>query len=587
MALSSSSKTEMAAVEQGRDELSSPALDVLEAGRAEAALLASERRARVLFEGIDDAVFVHDLQGRILDANPAATRLLGYSRAEMLGLTTSEIDEPEFAAGYASRLAAQLDDGHLACEGRHRTKDGRVIPVEIRTSSIQLDDQPAVLAVIRDISERAALEEARKALVEAQAETNAVLKRSEAWYRQFTEGSLDGVVAADGEGNVSRFNSAAEQMFGLTASEVIGRPLSVLMPSVGSRCSKLYFHEYLRGVVGKTIETHGVRKDGEEFPMELSCSSVESEGERQLVVSIRDQTERQRMRAMLMQSEKLASIGLLSAGVAHEINNPLAYVANNLAVLERDHASMLELVSLYEAARPAIEANDPEALSRIDDFAADFDWTYVRDNLPRMLKRTREGVQRVAAIVAGMRGLARTGPTRMETARVVDLIGGAVELVRNRLRRGNIALEIACEGSPTLVCVPPQISQVVLNLLLNAAQAVEGAGDDKRDGGGGTVKLSTWVEGKMLVLAIGDNGPGIEPDHMPRIFDPFFTTKSVGEGTGLGLSICHGIVTGHGGRIEVASKPGAGTTFRVYLPLTHESGERVRTSTDPLEAPQA
>jgi two-component system NtrC family sensor kinase len=198
------------------------------------------------------------------------------------------------------------------------------------------------------------------------------------------------------------------------------------------------------------------------------------------------------------------------------------------------------------------------------------------------LLRTREGVQRVAAIVAGMRGLARTGPSRMEPARVVDLSGGAVELVRNRLRRSNIALEVACDSVPSLVCVPPQISQVVLNLLLNAAQAVEESG--RREGG--LVKLSTAKEGKMLVLSIADNGAGIEADHMDRLFDPFFTTKPVGEGTGLGLSICHGIVSGHGGRIEVASRPGAGTTFRVYLPLTHESGELARTTSEPLEAPR-
>ena len=230
----------------------------------------------------------------------------------------------------------------------------------------------------------------------------------------------------------------------------------------------------------------------------------------------------------------------------------------------------------------AIQAQDPSALARIDAFAADFDWPYVRDNLPRMLQRTREGVQRVAAIVAGMRGLARTGPTRMEPARVVDMIGGAVELVRNRLRRSNIALEVACDAVPTLVCVPPQISQVVLNLLLNAAQAVEES--SKREGG--LVKMSTSKEGKMMVLSITDNGAGIDPDHMARLFDPFFTTKSVGEGTGLGLSICHGIVSGHGGRIEVASRPGVGTSFRVYLPLTHETGELARTNSQPLEPPR-
>ena len=125
-----------------------------------AALVASERRARALFEGIEDSVFVHDMDGRILDANPAASRRLGYTREEFLKLTTQQIDDPTFGEGYEGRLAEQIRCGSLQCEGRHRTKDGRVIPVDINTSTIVLEDRPVVLAVIRDITERKALEEA-------------------------------------------------------------------------------------------------------------------------------------------------------------------------------------------------------------------------------------------------------------------------------------------------------------------------------------------------------------------------------------------------------------------------------------------
>ncbi len=142
--------------------------DLSERKRTEEALQALERRSRALFEGIDDAVFVHGLDGRILDANPAASRLLGYSHEEFLSLTTADIDDPAFAADFENRLARQVATGHLCCEGRHRTRDGRVFPVEVSTSTVRFDDRTAILAVIRDISARVELEETRQVLAEEQ-----------------------------------------------------------------------------------------------------------------------------------------------------------------------------------------------------------------------------------------------------------------------------------------------------------------------------------------------------------------------------------------------------------------------------------
>lgn len=266
---------------------------------------------------------------------------------------------------------------------------------------------------------------------------------------------------------------------------------------------------------------------------------------------------------MLAQSEKLASIGLLSAGVAHEINNPLAYVANNLAVLERDIKGLLEMMAAYEAADEALSQAAPNVLERLRAMSDDFDWPYVKENLGRMITRTREGVQRVANIVQSLRSLARTSPPKMETARVSDLFDSALEVLRGRLKSHNIDMIIEHGNLPPIVCVPSQISQVVLNLLLNAAQAIEATG--RKDGG--IIRCTSSREDDLAVLTISDNGCGIDPESIPKLFDPFFTTKPVGEGTGLGLSISHGIVTGHGGRIEVDSRPDRGTSFRVILPL--------------------
>ena len=546
--------------------------DVTARKQAEAALVASERRARALFEGIEDIVFVHGLDGRILDANTAACRRLGYSRPEFLGLKTSDLDAPEFAAGFEERLEGQLQGRSMAFEGRHRTKDGVIIPVDISTSMIQLEDQVAVLAVCRDIAERKALEEARRLFAEAESRNareieakNRDLMQSEARYRRLTEGAHDAVVVADAGGRITLFNPAAERTFGYEAGEVIGRPIADLMPMALRDVEGLDRGED-KGQsrrAGRTFEIKGLRKDGEEFPLELSLSVAGWEGEIQYIGSIRDQTERQRMRAMLVQSEKLASIGLLSAGVAHEINNPLAYVGNNLAVLERDFKGILALMACYEEAHPSLRAAAPEVLERVEELGDDLDWPYVRDNLGRMLDRTRDGVQRVANIVQNLRGLARTSAPKLEPVLIPELIGPALEMVMGRVRRRGIEVVQDHRSARRVMCVASQISQVVLNLIVNAIQAVESSGHDQ----GGRIEIRTGPEPEFYAIEVADDGPGIDPDSLPRLFDPFFTTKPVGEGTGLGLSISHGIVTGHGGKIEVQSTPGVGTRFRVLLPL--------------------
>jgi two-component system NtrC family sensor kinase len=549
--------------------------DMTERKKTEAALVASERRVRALFEGIEDAVFVHDLDGRILDANPAACRRLGYTRAELLSLTTRDIDDPEFAVGFTDRLRKQIEQGHASFEGRHRTKDGRVIPVDINTSVIQLEDQKVILAVMRDLTERLALEETRRQFAEAQVRNAQVLElknreltRSEARYRRLTEGCLDAVVVADAQGRISLFNPAAEAIFGYQAQEVLGQPLTVLIPEELREAHHQGFQRYLEArrprLVGRTVELCGRRKSGETFPLELSLNAVDVEGEIQFIGSIRDQTERQRMRAVLAQTERLASIGLLSAGVAHEINNPLSYVANNLAVIERDLKGVRAMIDVYESTHDLLAQYAPDRLDQVRAIRADLDWSYVRDNLDRMIQRTREGVQRVASIVHNLRGLARTSPPKMEEAYLPDLLAGALEMVQGRLRRRNITVETSIEPHlPRVTCVSNQISQVFLNLLVNAAQAIETAACPE----GGRIQVAIRTVGDEQILEFVDNGCGIDPANLPHLFDPFFTTKPVGEGTGLGLSISHGIVTGHGGRIEVESQPGHGACFRVALPI--------------------
>ena len=273
--------------------------------------------------------------------------------------------------------------------------------------------------------------------------------------------------------------------------------------------------------------------------------------------------ERHQMRGRVVQSEKLASLGMLSAGVAHEINNPLAYIATNLAVLERDSSFLLGLLDLYEKSQDTLAAAHPELQGQISRLAAEFDLAYVRENMGKIVQSTRQGVKRVADIVQNLRGFARLDRAEVDQADVNEAISAALEMLRGRLERYGISVQEHKGELPLVPGSSAQLNQVFLNLLVNAVQAIEAT-----DRGDGRITITTEEKSGEVLVEIGDNGCGISEEHLPRIFTPFFTTKGVGDGTGLGLSITHGIVQDHGGRLQVDSIAGQGTCFRVILPVT-------------------
>ncbi len=268
----------------------------------------------------------------------------------------------------------------------------------------------------------------------------------------------------------------------------------------------------------------------------------------------------QEAQAHLVQSEKMASLGQLVAGVAHEINNPLAYVTNNVSVLGRDVGLVARVMAAY---RQHLGIDVPGSIAALE---ADCDLDYTLGNLDRLLASTRQGLKRVGEIVAGLRDFSRldeSGTKRVdpnEPARTV------VEMVRFHSRQRGIAIEVDLEPIPPASCNPGQINQVLLNLLMNAIQAV---------GEAATITLRSRLEagGRSFRYEVEDDGPGIPPEILGRIFDPFFTTKGQGVGTGLGLWISYNIVAEHGGTIAVDTAEGRGTKFVVTLPLDpHRDG---------------
>jgi two-component system NtrC family sensor kinase len=272
--------------------------------------------------------------------------------------------------------------------------------------------------------------------------------------------------------------------------------------------------------------------------------------------------ERHQMRARVVQSEKLASLGMLSAGVAHEINNPLAYIANNLAVLERDVRFLLDILDLYGRGHAEFQAARPDLAREVARLADDLDLAYVKENMGKLLHSTRQGVKRVADIVQNLRGFARLDHAAVDQADVHEAIRTALDMIKGRIDRRGITIEENFGDIPEVAGSPAQLNQVFLNLLINALQAIETT--HRPDG---RITITTATDDGEVVVEVADNGCGITDDVLPQIFDPFFTTKGVGDGTGLGLSITHGMVHDQGGHLEVESDAGQGTRFRVFLPV--------------------
>jgi PAS domain S-box-containing protein len=264
----------------------------------------------------------------------------------------------------------------------------------------------------------------------------------------------------------------------------------------------------------------------------------------------------------LVHSEKLAAVGTLAAGMAHEINNPLAFASNNVAVLERDVGFLLQVLERYEEGLGELRGANParaEAIARLRD---EVDLPYLQQHLVRITQATRKGLVRVAEIVQNLRNFAQVDRAEVGEFDVNESLNQSLAMVGDILARQRITVVRELGEVPRLEGAPAHINQVFLNLLMNGMQAIEAAGRPS-----GRIRVATRRSGDEVVVEVGDDGCGIPADVLPRIFEPFFTTKPIGRGTGLGLSLAHGIISDHGGRIEAQSAVGAGSLFRVHLPV--------------------
>jgi signal transduction histidine kinase len=262
--------------------------------------------------------------------------------------------------------------------------------------------------------------------------------------------------------------------------------------------------------------------------------------------------------AQLLQQDKMASIGQLAAGVAHEINNPIGFVNSNLSTMQRYIDGLFKLLSAYEASEGELLEATRAAVA---DLKQQIDISFLREDVAGLLTESMDGMQRVKRIVQNLMDFSQVNSSEIQWANLEHSLDSAINVAWDDLKhKAEVIKEYG--GIPEIECLPAQLNQVFMNLLINAAQSIDEHGE---------IRIATSTDAGSVRIAISDTGCGIPPENLKRIFEPFFTTKDVGKGTGLGLAIAYGIVVNeHGGRIDVTSEVGAGTTVTIFLPIKRE-----------------
>ena len=607
------------------------------------ALRESEAKFRSVMESAIDAIISGDAEGKIRSWNSAATALFGFTESEVLGQPIEVIIPERFRKSHEEGIHRVSSGGPTHVIGKTVElaaidKEGNEFPVELSLATWFLDDERYYTGIIRDIRER---------------------KQAEQKFRSVTESAIDAIISADHMGEIISWNKAATNILGYTEEEAIGQRLELVIPE--------RFHEAHRNgmarftetgeahVIGTTVELAACTKSGEEVPIELSLSTWTVREERYYTGIIRDIRERKlaeealrqseqalrektvemkqkneeledtlnklnEMHNQLIMQEKMASLGKLSAGMAHELNNPAGAAQRSAVQLQEAfskwqsvHVRMRELaldekqieklseldeIAKQRAREPAklnalnrndretaleqwlqarnidvsgdlvptlvsfgYEQNDLEALAKFfteSQFPVIIEWLSFKFAIYSLVREISIGTGRIVELVKALKTYTYMDQAPVQSVDVREGLDNTLIILHNKLKKGVTVVREYAEDLPVIQAYAGELNQVWTNIIDNAIDAMDGEG---------TLIVRARREDKWVVVEIEDDGPGISPENLSKIFDPFFTTKGPGLGTGLGLNISRNLVVQkHKGQMTVKSEPGS-TCFAIRLPI--------------------
>lgn len=607
------------------------------------ALRESEAKFRSVMESAIDAIISGDAEGKIRSWNSAATALFGFTEAEVIGGPIEVIIPERFRESHQQGIRRVSTGGESHVIGKTvelaaLRKNGSEFPVELSLATWFLDDQRYYTGIIRDISER---------------------KQAEQKFRSVTESAIDAIISADHMGEIVSWNKAATRILGYTEKEAIGQRLELVVPERFHEAHRNGMHRFTTTgeahVIGTTVELAARTKSGEEVPIELSLSTWTVREERYYTGIIRDIGERKRAEEALRRSEqalrektedmkkkneeleetltrlnemhnqliiqeKMASLGKLSAGMAHELNNPAAAAQRGAAQLQATFSKWLDLqlrmgaldldqkqiakvMELDEIARqrarkpaelnavtrsdreatlerwlkdrgidivgelvPSLvslgeDQSDLEALAKVftpQQFAVVIDWFGFKYSIYSLVGEIGVGTSRIVELVKALKTYTHMDQAPVQSVDVREGLENTLIILHNKLKQGVTVVREYAEDLPVIEAYASELNQVWTNIIDNAIDAMKGQGK---------LVIRARQERPWVVVEIEDNGPGIPEENQSKIFDPFFTTKPPGQGTGLGLNITRNLVVQkHHGQITLKSKPGS-TCFAVRLPI--------------------